>query len=656
MTTSPKKPAFAFPLRAVHLDFHTMPGIGDVGTTFEPSRFAGTLQATGVQYINLFARCNLGFAYYPTKIGVVHPGLDFDLFGKMIECCQAQGIGVAAYFNVRLDHEHAIRHRDWCRVNKQGQVYDFTKRDHFFREMCLNTGYGNHLKSMIKEIIDLYPVDGIFLDCIAAAPCLGSECVGGAISHGLDPHNEAQATHYATKVVRKFQKDVETLTAECTRELRVVFNGMPFCEQPGHIEIETLPGGGWGYDVLPWQLRYARTLDRPILAMTGRFQEGWGDFGGLLPKESMMYDCYHALAHGASCSIGDHLHPRGHLDAVVYEHIAQIFTKIAALDEWTGGAKTVAEILIIEPALKGYPLTMFDLEPIAGATRMLNELHYQFHVSDGDIDLSPYRVIILPDRAKIGPKLKEKLLNFTSSGGFVISSGHAGLEDDQESFALSGGKFRSGGKEVHDPAYFVPNKEVFPEMSSLPITIYEPGIILLAERDSLVLAQLHQPYFNLHSWDGLHQNLYAPPEKDAGRPVLLRSDQVFHFSFPVFKSYFRHAATAYRQLLARCLTLSIGNPLLRINAPSYVQTVMAKQSERLLVHLISYVPETRGSKIVVEDPMQAPELNLSVRIDGSKIQTVSIAGHADKIPFRIDNNYLEFTTPPFAGYQLIVIE
>lgn len=656
MTSNPKKPAFVFPLRAVHLDFHTMPGITDVGTAFHPTQFAETLQATGVQYVNLFARCNLGFAYYPTKIGVVHPGLDFDLFGKMIECCQSRGIGVAAYFNVRLDHEHAIRHREWCRVNKQGQVYDFANRDHFFREMCLNTGYGNHLKSMIKEVIDLYPVDGIFLDCIAAAPCLGSECVAGAISQGLDPHDESQATQYATKVVRKFQNDVETLTAERDRELRVVFNGMPFCEQPGHIEIETLPGGGWGYDVLPWQLRYARTLDRPILAMTGRFQEGWGDFGGLLPKESMMYDCYHALAHGASCSIGDHLHPRGHLDAVVYENIAQIFTKIAALDEWTGGAKTVAEILIIEPALKGYPLTMFDLESIAGATRMLNELHYQFHVSDGDIDLSPYRVVILPDRVKVGPELKEKLLEFISCGGFVISSGQAGLEDDQESFAVSGDKFRSGGKEIHQPAYFVPNKEVFPKMRSMPTTIYEPGVVLLAEKDVLVLAQLHRPYFNLHTWDGLHQNLYSPPDQDAGRPALLCTDEVFHFSFPVFKSYFRHAATAYRHLLSRCLTMSIGNPLLKTNAPTYVQTVMAKQSGRLLVHLISYVPETRGSKIVVEEPMQAPEMNLSVRLDGSEIQHVSVVGHADHIPFRIENGYLEVTAPAFAGYQLIVIE
>lgn len=55
--------AVPFPSRAIRLDFHTMPGAYDVGKDFDPDEFASTLQKAHVEYITVFARCNLGFAY-----------------------------------------------------------------------------------------------------------------------------------------------------------------------------------------------------------------------------------------------------------------------------------------------------------------------------------------------------------------------------------------------------------------------------------------------------------------------------------------------------------------------------------------------------------------------------------------------------------------
>jgi len=57
----------AFPKRAIHLDFHTMPGIYDVGWDFNADIFARTLVKAGIDYITVFARCNLGFAYRPAR-------------------------------------------------------------------------------------------------------------------------------------------------------------------------------------------------------------------------------------------------------------------------------------------------------------------------------------------------------------------------------------------------------------------------------------------------------------------------------------------------------------------------------------------------------------------------------------------------------------
>jgi hypothetical protein len=56
-----------FPKRAIHLDFHTMPYVYDVGSDFEPEEFVETLKNAHVDYITVFAKCNLGFAYIQQK-------------------------------------------------------------------------------------------------------------------------------------------------------------------------------------------------------------------------------------------------------------------------------------------------------------------------------------------------------------------------------------------------------------------------------------------------------------------------------------------------------------------------------------------------------------------------------------------------------------
>ena len=70
--------------RAIHLDFHTMPGIYDFEETFDPVAFAQTLKDAKVEYINAVAQCNLGFCYFPTNVGVRYPYLKTDLFGSII--------------------------------------------------------------------------------------------------------------------------------------------------------------------------------------------------------------------------------------------------------------------------------------------------------------------------------------------------------------------------------------------------------------------------------------------------------------------------------------------------------------------------------------------------------------------------------------------
>ena len=56
-----------------------------------------------------------------------------------------------------------------------------------------------------------------------------------------------------------------------------------------HLELESLPTGGWGYDHFPMSAAYVRTLGKEFLGMTGKFHTSWGEFGGFKHPNALIY-------------------------------------------------------------------------------------------------------------------------------------------------------------------------------------------------------------------------------------------------------------------------------------------------------------------------------------------------------------------------------
>ncbi len=654
-----------FPRRAIHLDCHIMPGIYDIASEFDASEFARTLSEANVDYITVFAKCNLGFAYYPTQIGQVYPGLEVDLLGQMVEACHARGIRVAAYFNVGIDHEHARLHREWCKVDKEGRVYRFADKGHWFRDLCLNTGFREHILGMVREVLDRYPVDGLFLDCFDLSPCYGTECVAAMKQKGMDVFNDAQAAEFCWQVTDSFMDEVESMARAKREDIFILFNGIPYRRQPTHIELEVLPTGGWGYDYLPAAIRYARTLDKPYFTMTGRFHKSWGDFGGIRTRHSLLYDLYSSIANGGTCSVGDHLHPRGQLNGEVYSLIADVYGTVRSIEPWTAGARAETEIVVVEPYLADFPSGKtysskpdgFSLDSVKGAARILSELKCQFDISDGTEDLSKYKVIILADSVRVSESLKPKLEAHLARGGAIISSGTAGLTPDGTAFALSGVDLVREGPEPFNPTFVEALPPIAKGVPNMPVTIYQQGIAMQLGPRTEVLARLYKPYSNLKAWDFEHETLYCPPEKDTGRPAIARCGNVIHFSFPLFLGYMRDAVVPHRALLDNALRLLLPQPMLEVtDFPSFGRATVTSRDRTRLVHLLTYVPESRGSIEMIEEPIVVTNVAVALRSEGRDVTAVTLAPSKETIPFTRDGDYVRFTVPRVEGYQLVVVE
>ena len=100
-----------------------------------------------------------------------------------------------------------------------------------------------------------------------------------------------------------------------------------------HLELESLPTGGWGYDHFPKSAKYSQHLGLNYLGMTGKFHFSWGEFGGYKHPNALIYETALSIAMGAKCSIGDQLSPDGKMDMRTYEIIGQAYSEVAKKEE-----------------------------------------------------------------------------------------------------------------------------------------------------------------------------------------------------------------------------------------------------------------------------------------------------------------------------------
>ncbi len=630
--------------RALHLDFHTMPGIYNFNENWDAVVFAEKLQKAHVKYVNLFAQCNLGFSYFDTKIGVKYPNMKGDMFGDALKECHKRDIGVTAYFNFGLDHEACRLHPEWMKVNEQGQslVGDLTGNS--FRFPCYETGFEDYKLSLIKEFLQKYPeVDGLFLDCVNLIPCYCKVCLEKIKASGKDV-----ADH---KVVAEFAKQSTFNHLRAIKEMAgdryFIVNSQPYWmmrEFNTHVEVESLPGANaWTYEFFIANSAFARNIKNDVVYMTGRFRAGWGDFGGIKTKSSIENDVCEALMYGAVPSIGDHMHPARNLDDKFCNLVEEIYSKVERLESWIDGAKLKSDVGVVCERDASY----FIVGTYPGLTKMLTELKISFDIVNETMDFSKYKLLILPDDVRLTSELQIKVEDFIKSGKPVLITGESGLKIGSNEFAISQCDFTVESLDDSTQAYYKYLDDDF------CYGTYNQGVLLNPSKGSKVIAEYQKAYFN-RVWDGSHGYFYLPPEKPTGHAAAVVKNGICHICFKVFKAYYEKAYTEHKILVEKCLNELGFKPSLTTDLPSYARATITETDKRLLVHVKTTFAEMRGRLITIEEHVKHPA-GSTVTIDGEYKNAYSpLTGEG--VVSRVENGKTIITLPELNGYLLIAFD
>lgn len=658
--------------RQIHLDFHTSEKIFNIGENFSKEQFQKALKIGHVDSITMFSKCHHGWAYHPSKANVMHPNLKFDLLGKMIDAAHEIDVKTPVYLSAGLDEKITRQHPEWLFRNKDESTSwasDFTQPSYHL--LCFNSPYLDVLLAQIEEVVKNYNADGIFLDIVNPKPCYCQNCVKTLLEEGKDPYNIDNATELGEKIYNSYTEKVRHTIDKYKPGLPVFHNGghisrgrRDLMKMNTHLELESLPTGGWGYDHFPLSARYVQTIGMEFLGMTGKFHTTWGEFGGFKHPNALLYETSLALANGAKSSIGDQLHPNGEMDMATYELIGTAYAETEKKEAWCNNVKNIADVAVLSfEAISSELNTSHDnVTPIdTGAVRILLQENILFDVIDLKVEFKNYKVIILPDLIRIDTLLKEKLDDFLAKGGKLLATGESGLYKNENQFALDFGvKWES--KSDFKPDYFHP---LF-KLNNLGDTAF----IFYGESEKVTLTSGNElgkrevPYFNRDTFNFCsHQ--HTPNSFTYGGPGMIETMNTIYIPWKIFSDYGTYGSLPQREVVSYAINRLLGeNKTLTTNLPSQgITTLMYQPLEnRYINHLLYATPTVRGyhpnSKKAIEviedlNPILDTHVTLNLPITAKKVY---LAPQMKSLTFIQDSSNISFNIDKFTCHQMIVIE
>ncbi len=654
-----------FRFRQVHLDFHTTELIDGVGNCFSKEQFQDALKLGHVDSVTLFSKCHHGWSYHPTKANVMHPTLTFDLLGAQIEACKELGIRTPVYLSAGYDHKTCLAHPDWICVDSVENIGKPMPRipEHYY-PLCFNSPYLDMLIAQVKEVVQRYHCDGIFLDIVSIHPCYCSYCRKILADRGKSLHDTDAVMELAEETFYRYTERVRKAIDQYRPGLPVFHNSghirrsdrrLAHCNT--HLEIESLPTGGWGYDHFPLSASYVGTLGMDYIGMTGKFHTTWGDFGGYKHPNALKYETSLCLANGAGCSVGDQLHPLGIMDAATYHLIGEAYADVEKKEPYCKNVRRVADIGVLSSeackALDGGEVNS-NSDPDIGANRMLTEGHYLYEFIDKAADFSSYKVLILPDDIPTIGQLADKLRAFVKQGGKILATGHSAVDSENRFICDFGADFI--GKSSFSPSYLHPLFET-PPFGEANFVVYGDHYDIRVSTGRTIAEQV-EPYFNRGNGKFCsHQHTPFDPNKRA--PAIVQGNDGIYCTFSIFSDYAKYGRLILRNVFCYLLDLLLGDhKTLQIShfSEKGIVTLMKRKDQQELFQHILYAPTFRaGENIEVIETLPAvKDAEVSFRLE-TPPKSVRCVPQNQEIPFRYEHQVLHYTIPEFVCHQIIQI-
>jgi len=178
---TPAPPSLENQFRGYIVDHHSPDPPAITYQNFDPDQWFRLYEEADLDHVWVFCKGHHGEAYYPTKIGHMHPGLKVDFVKAFSDRLRQKGIAFHAYYCIGFDDWAVLNHQEWALLDENGknrrvEPGGVSHSQGQFHWACINTPYRKYVLEQLTEIVKGYNPDGFFLDIVGQPLCYCASC------------------------------------------------------------------------------------------------------------------------------------------------------------------------------------------------------------------------------------------------------------------------------------------------------------------------------------------------------------------------------------------------------------------------------------------------------------------------------------------------
>lgn len=626
-------------------------------------------------------------AFYPTKLPFhyTNPYMKGNMLGDVVARCHQKGIKVIVRFDFSRVHESIFKaHPDWCYISPKGERIINTD----MYVVSINAPYVQECAfKIIEEVIDNYPIDGIFLNM----PGYQVNNPYEGKYHGID-QNEADKKRFAqysnglslpveeNKADPVFQKylafkkfTVEDWSERLHRLVKSKNEQIAICTYMDRFvdiirhESQTNSLPYWPYSASDNVGNAINSFPNHIISNSSIQQISFQSRYNAVEPEEVAIRLYENIANGSGLDISMMGDMRGYEDERNYGVIKKIYAHHKKYEPYFGNYKSMAKIAVVAPGAwpSGNPMQEYR-----GIQLMLREAHLPFDIiEDAQIEhlaakIKGYKVVILPDITYLSKNAIEVLKEAVKQGVHLIATNQTMFDNPAALQELFGAKIINKDHEGSG-FYLAPdNKQVFKRFAQQKMVFWKfnLGLYDFSDTDQRLLPILSKgrpgPPEIIGGHDPTGYFAMGMKQHTRSKAVLLPIN--------LGKLYYLHGYEEHKNILLDALDFVYpeAGELVQTNAHERVEVILKEYtknipanrnksvSDGLILHLVN-ITGFSGNTYFAPLPIS----NLSFRIQTSfKPSKVFSMVNKEPVVYSWKNGLLELKLSKLADFEGIVID
>lgn len=627
-------------------------------------------------------------AFYPTKLDFhytnryMKPGM----LKEVIKKCHANGIRVIVRFDFSRVHESIFKaHPDWCYISPKGERIINTD----MYVVSINAPYVQEKAfTIVQEVLDNYPVDGIFLNM----PGYQVNNPYEGKYHGID-QNEADKKRFAAytngetlpteenkadplfqkylafkkQTVEEWSERLHKLVKAKNPDIAICTYSDKFVDIIRHESqsMTTLPY--WPYTASDNVGNAVNSFPDHIISNASIQQISFQSRYNAVEPQEVQIRLYENIANGSGLDISMMGDMRGYEDERNYEVIRRVYAFHKKNEQYFGKYRSTARIAVVAPG--SWP-SGEAMPEYRGIQLMLKEAHIPFDIiEDGQIEnlaekIKRYQLIILPEITFLKPGAVKVLEEACKLGTNLIATNRTLFDSPETLHRLFGAKIVNKDNDGAGNYLSLDNRQIFTTFAGQKMLFWK---------------------FNLGLYDLSGTDLKALPVLAKGRPgppeIIGGHDPTGYYAMGVKnhpkskavilpvnigRIYYMHGYQEHKNILLDVIryALPTAGAEFRTSAPARVETILKEyvknspghndhgKTDGMILHLINL---TGFSGNTYFEPLPVSRLKFSVKMDRKPARVFTLT-NGKPVPFIWKNNYTELTLNSLQAFESIVMD